>query len=169
MRVPQRKSEAERRSRERRDYVITAEKAARLRRELEDLRTRKLREAADEANRMAEMGDRSENVGYTVAKAELTRIQNRILSLQHRLDHAIIIEDQPMVRGRVSIGSTVTIERDGVPRTYTILGSSETNPGRGRISYSSPLGAALLGRAAGDEVSVTINGTVKHYRIVAVT
>jgi transcription elongation factor GreA len=70
---------------------------------------------------------------------------------------------------RATIGSTVTIEdADGVESTFTIVGSTEANPGAGRISNVSPVGRALLGGRPGDEVGVaTPRGEVR-YRIVTV-
>ena len=70
--------------------------------------------------------------------------------------------------GRVMIGSVVRIETDGDELTYTIVGSSESDPAGGRLSSASPVGAALLGAEAGAEVEVrTPRGPVR-YRVLAV-
>jgi transcription elongation GreA/GreB family factor len=91
-------------------------------------------------------------------------VNGRILSLQDRIASAILIQT-PADDGVVRIGSTVTIASVEREMTFQILGSQETNPQKGRISYSSPLGAALIGHMVGEEVAA--NGTT--YHIVRVT
>jgi transcription elongation factor GreA len=76
----------------------------------------------------------------------------------------------------IQLGSTVIVEikKDGgasgaaVRKIFRILGSSETDPGRGRISHTSPLGAALLGHAAGDVVVVQAPGGTQKYKVIGV-
>ncbi|HEX5450842.1 MAG TPA: GreA/GreB family elongation factor, partial [Candidatus Limnocylindrales bacterium] len=71
-------------------------------------------------------------------------------------------------RGGATLGSTVTIEANGDEVTYTLVGSTEANAAAGRISTSSPVGAALLGTKAGAEISVkTPRGDVR-YRVLSV-
>jgi transcription elongation GreA/GreB family factor len=66
------------------------------------------------------------------------------------------------------IGSTVVVEHDGERIEYAIVGSSEANPLEGRVSYVSPIGSALLGRRAGDEVVVAAPSGGRRYRVVEV-
>ena len=99
------------------------------------------------------MGDLSENFGYQEAKARLRRINDRILALAERVASAIPIPSNAS-DGLVRIGSTVTLLSNGQEQVYEILGSQETNPLRGRISYLSPLGQGLMGRTTSDEVRV---------------
>lgn len=134
------------------DRFLTPEAIGRLKDELARLEKAERGTAAAEVRRAAEMGDLSENAGYQAAKAHLRRVNARILSIQGRLKAAI-----PIARGSddgiVRIGSTVEVEMSGKRFTYEILGSQESDPSRGRISYLSPLGSSLLGRAAGDEAA----------------
>lgn len=152
MRVPKRKSETQREALQGEpDRFLTPQAISRLKDELERLIKDERGKAAAEVRRAGEMGDFSENAGYQAAKAHLRRVNGRILSLQERLKHAIPIESGTD-DGRVRIGTTVDVEMNGKASTYEILGSQESNPSRGRISYLSPLGAALMGHVAGDEV-----------------
>ncbi|MBI4142399.1 GreA/GreB family elongation factor [Candidatus Uhrbacteria bacterium] len=151
------------------DEYLTPEAIGRLRRDLKDLRTRQRPLAAAEMRRTAEMGDLSENAGYSAAKAQLMRINHRILSIEERLKCAVPIARGSGPSGRIRIGSTVVVSRDGREQTFDILGSQESNPTRGRISHRSPLGTALLGHHTGDDVTAVVNGRDITYRIIRVT
>lgn len=150
------------------DRYLTAEKLARLQAELAAIEGGELRKAADEVRRTSEMGDRSENAAYTEARARLTRLHNRILSLKERIKSALVIEKGPDPSGRVRLGSTVVVEMNGRSKTYEILGVQETDPSKGRISHLSPLGAALLGKKAGDSARLEIGGRETAVRVIEV-
>ncbi|HNW56084.1 MAG TPA: GreA/GreB family elongation factor [bacterium] len=113
-----------------------------------------------EVQRLAELGDFSENAAYQIAKGKLRGINQKIFDLEDHLKKAIIIS-QPTSGGFVRLGSTVTVEINGRSRTFQILGSTETNPGGGVISHNSPIGAAVMDRRVGDTVKVSLaNGKV---------
>lgn len=151
MQIPKRRGETQRQALQPEpDRYLTPQAIQRLRDELGRLEKTERPAAAAEVRRAGEMGDFSENAGYQAAKAHLRRVNARILSLQEKLKYAIPIahgSDDGLVR----IGSTVEIEAGGKAVTYAILGSQESDPSRGRISYLSPLGSALIGKRAGDE------------------
>lgn len=117
---------------------------------------------------MREMGDLSENAGYQTAKAQLTRVNFRILEIEEELKHAVVITRGASTGGRVRIGSTVTVRTGNRELTFEILGSREAHPSRGRISHNSPLGSALMDHMVGDRVTVTVNGKTTAYTIVDV-
>ncbi len=146
------------------DRMISNEKLEQLKRQLSDLEKEERPGAAEEVRRTGEMGDLSENAAYQYAKAHLRRVNGRILSLQDRIASAVLIET-PIDDGVVRIGSTVTVTTSDREMIFQILGSQETDPLKGRISYSSPLGAALIGHAVGEEV--VANKTT--FRILRVT
>lgn len=137
------------------DPLMTKEKFRELERELARLKEKQPK-AATEVARLAELGDFSENVEYQLAKGRLRGINNAMLKLEYQINHAEIIA--PKKGGAVSIGSTVTIESGGKTKTYQILGSSETDPGKGVISYTSPLGTAVMGKQVGEVVRVSRKG-----------
>lgn len=146
------------------------------------------REAA-EVERLALMGDFSENVGYQVAKGRLRGLNQRILDTENLLARAEIIEADDAT-DQVRLGHYVTIENIGtdkndtrgeanknektaenkqlnnIQKTYRILGSSETDPAAGVISHNSPLGATLLGRRVGDIIEVEVNDQTKKLKII---
>jgi transcription elongation factor GreB len=100
-------------------------------------------------------GDRSENAEYIYGKRRLREIDRRMRFLRKILEAASIV-DPAIDRGEtVYFGATVTLESDaGETLTYQLVGEHETDAERGRISYRSPIGAALLRKTEGDEVSV---------------
>lgn len=122
--------------------------------------------AAQEVARLAEMGDFSENVEYQLAKRRLRGINYRILILETQTNQAEIIENNGT--DVIDTGNTVIVEVDGKEKTYTILGSSETDPAKGIISHNSPIGSALLSKKVGDEVGVSIAGKEKVFRILEI-
>ena len=104
----------------------------------------------------ASNGDRSENADYIYGKRRLREIDRRIRFLTKRLDAAVVVD--PASRedtDQVFFGATVTVMgRDGVAKTYSIVGIDETDLSRGRISWISPLAKALIKARDGDAVTV---------------
>lgn len=165
MRVPIRKSEKYTHMAV--DPHMTSEKFDALSASLS--RMKKSRPAlAKEVARLAENGDFSENAEYQIAKGKLRGLNRRMEEIQAHLNQAVIISGGG-ASGVVAMGSTVTIESKGAQKTYRILGSSETNPEQGIISYQSPLGAALIGKRAGEEVVIKTKKGDTAYRVVSVT
>jgi len=169
MRIPKRKSEESRKYGSRGDDFLTGAAIRKLQAELSRLVDVSRPRAVEDLTRAREMGDLSENAAYSEAKGRLAKIDSVIFSLRERLKNAVLIEPGPGPDGKVRVGSTVTVSVNGKERTYMILGSQETNPTTGRISHVSPLGAALIGRTAGDEVRIkNAAGSEVAYRIVEV-
>ena len=132
----------------------------RLEAEYEDLTTRGRIEIAHAIERARELGDLSENGDYHAAKDQQGHMEARIRTLEAILDNAQIVEDA--VEGVVSAGSIVTIRYEGdddMDETY-LIGHIEEKGELDVISPTSPLGAALMGRSAGDEVEYDAPGGV---------
>jgi transcription elongation factor GreA len=144
------------------DPVMSQAKFAELTKKLEKLRADRPKAAA-EVSRLAELGDFSENVEYQLAKGRLRAINEKMMILETHLNQADIIKKN--TSGRVGIGSIVTVKVDGKEKTYEILGSSETNPAKGIISHTSPIGAALLTHRINDEIEILIAGKKKRFTI----
>lgn len=145
------------------DVYLTPEGIAALKKDLERLKAAQPRAIA-ELQRTQAMGDLSENAAYSDAKGKLRGMNNRILEIEEKLKMAMVIPTGSS-NGIVYIGSTVTVSILGKEKTFTILGSLETDPASGRISYKSPVGAALMGHTRGDHVWVTVKGKKVEYRI----
>jgi len=124
--------------------------------------------AVEELRRTREMGDLSENAAYTAAKGRLLGMDIRMQEINERLKNAIPISHGPTADGRVRLGATVDVEVNGKKRTYDIVGQQEAAPSEGAISYHSPLGAALIGKRAGETATIAANGREVVYRILEV-
>ncbi|KKQ28053.1 MAG: Transcription elongation factor GreA [Candidatus Magasanikbacteria bacterium GW2011_GWC2_37_14] len=148
------------------DLLLTEEKFNELKKDLEKLK-RKQPQAAAEVVRLAELGDFSENVEYQLAKGKLRGINNAILKLEYQIDHAEIIKPEKQ-KNTVQIGHEVWVLVSGQEKRFQILGSSETNPEKGIVSYSSPLGLALLGHRVGEHVRVSLGEREIEYQILKI-
>lgn len=148
------------------DPLITEAKFTELKKKLEKLQHTRPQAAAEVA-RLAELGDFSENVEYQLAKGRLRGINNNMLKLEHELNRAVIIAPKKKT-DTIQIGHTVTVEIGGAQKTYQILGSSETNPGKGIISYNSPIGEALMGKRVGETVKIKLTNKEVEYEIIRV-
>jgi transcription elongation factor GreA len=147
---------------------LTLEGQRKLGEELEYLRTVRRAEVAERIQSAKEEGDITENAAYDYAKEEQAFVEGRIQALETTLRRAIIIEGGST--DEVGLGTRVTVmERGGdTPETYRIVGSVEADPMNGRISNESPIGKALLGHRAGDEVAVSTPGGILHFQIVSI-
>jgi len=137
------------------DPIVSKEKLEELKRDFSNLK-KKRPHASSEVARLAEMGDFSENVEYQLAKRRLRGINSALLKLEYQIDHAEVVDLKN--NNTIQVGHTVIIKMDGKEKTYKILGSSETDPSKGIISYTSPIGKALLGHKIGDVFEVEIAG-----------
>jgi transcription elongation factor GreA len=150
------------------DPFLTKDKFDELKNKLEKLKNINRPRAAEEVRRLAELGDFSENVEYQLAKGRLRGINERILILENQLRQAVIIAPQSK-NGAVQIGSTVRVTNGGKEKTYQILGSSETNPGKNIISHNSPLGAALIGRKVEEKIKIKLTDKKEvEYKIIEI-
>lgn len=113
-----------------------------------------------------ELGDLRENADYEAARREQSFIEGRVQAVEAILRNAHVVDEA--TGHEVIVGAGVVLEQDGEPHEYRIVGSSEANPAEGRISYVSPLGSALIGRHAGEEVVVKTPSGDRRYRIVEV-
>jgi transcription elongation factor GreA len=148
---------------------LTAEGIKKLQEELEHLTNFRRPEIARQIAEAKADGDVSENAGYEEAKNAQAFNEGRILTLKSLLSNAVIIRENGS-KDAVDLGCKVTI-RDAVygdEETYTIVGSTEVDPGNGRISLKSPIGRALMGRRVRDQVLVhTPSGQIE-YEIIAI-
>ena len=134
--------------------------------ELDYLINVKVEENKQEISKARAYGDLSENSEYDAAKQEQAVIHARIDELREMIINAKVIDESQIDETRISVGSVVklfNVERNR-EFTYHIVGSYETDPENGKISDSSPIGIALLGATAGDEVVVE-GARVQHLQI----
>ena len=111
-------------------------------------------------------GDLSENAEYHAAKERQGQVEAQIAELEDRVTRAQIIDPATLSGDRIVFGATVTvIDEDDKPQRYQIVGQTEADAKHGRISYDSPLGRALIGKQAGEEVEVTVPSGDRFYLV----
>ena len=111
-------------------------------------------------------GDLSENAEYHAAKEKQGLIEARVMELEDQLSRAEVIDPSTLKGDKVMFGATITLlDEDDKSTIYQIVGVEEADVKQGRISYSSPIGRALIGRSVGDEVEVTTPSGEKYFEI----
>jgi transcription elongation factor GreA len=111
-------------------------------------------------------GDLSENAEYHAAKERQGQIEASIIDLEDKLSRALIIDPTTLSGDKVVFGATVNlIDEDKKKVRYQLVGQTEADANVGRISYNSPLGRALIGRQAGEEVEVSTPSGDRYYEI----
>ena len=138
--------------------------------ELDYLVTVKVEENKKDISTARSFGDLSENSEYDAAKEEQGKIHARIQELREMISNAKVVDESQIDESKVSVGSIVVlynVERQK-EFTYHIVGSYETDPVNGKISDDSPVGKALIGASAGDEVIVA-GVREQHLQIKSVT
>jgi len=145
-------------------YQITPEGKVELEKELAELKERRA-EIAEKIAAARDYGDLSENAEYDAAREEQGIVETRVLEIEEILMNFEIIK--PKSGGKVHVGSTVDLH-NGKKVTYTVVGPVEADPLDGKISNESPIGAALMGKKAGDKVTITTPKGETTYTIEAV-
>ncbi len=130
---------------------FTAAGLSELKKELEELKNKKLQAAIDRVARARDFGDLAENAEYHAAKEELSFIEGRIEELDDIVSKAEVADEAKDIDG-VGIGCKVTVEAAGKEHTYEVVGEWEADPMKKKISHTSPLGMALIGKKKGEAV-----------------
>jgi transcription elongation factor GreA len=115
-------------------------------------------------------GDLSENAEYHAAKEKQSFIEGRVMELEDQIGRAEVIDVSKLSGSTVKFGATVTLvdEDSDAKRKYQIVGDVESDVKRGRISLSSPIARALIGKGKGDTVEVATPGGTRSYEILKV-
>ncbi len=145
---------------------LTKEKFDELTKQLEELKTVKRKEVAENLEYAKSLGDLSENAEYHEARETQANIEDRIAKLEVMLKSAVIMSMRHSEA--VGIGSIVQIEKqkDKSKVKYKIVGSEEANLAESKLSIHSPLGAAMIGKKKGDHFKVTTPGGIVDYKII---
>ncbi len=150
--------------------ILTYEGLKKLEDELQDLKVVKRKEVADKIREAREQGDLSENAEYDAAKDEQRDIEARIEEIEKILKNAEVVVDEDVDLEKISIGCNIRIldvEFDE-ELEYKIVGSTEANSLKGKISNESPVGKALLGKKVGDTVTVETQVGEIEYKILEI-
>lgn len=125
-----------------------------LRKELNELVAKKRPQSIKRVAQAREMGDLMENTEYANARDELAMLEDRIEELEGLLEKAELIREINNKCKKVSLGCKVTVKVNKETHVYTVVGEWEANPLAKKISHSSPLGKALLGKTIGENVEI---------------
>ena len=153
-----------------REYKMSAARAQELQEELNYLKTTRSDEVAEQIKIARGFGDLSENSEYDEAKNEQGKLYSRMAELDEILSNYVVIEEEEDGGDYIRMGSSVTVldKEFGEEETYKIVGSQEADPMKGTISEDSPFGKALLGKNAGDEITVDAPAGPVEYKILKV-
>ncbi len=150
------------------DVPITPEGLEAVRREHEELTTRRRPSIVAKIKAARELGDLSENFEYHAAKNEQGMMEARVKELEVIIKNHVLIENHNEP-GVVGMGSTVRFTEEGEDEeAYRIVGSAEADPKAGRVSFESALGKALMGHRVGDRVEIKTPGGSYTVRVTAV-
>lgn len=139
--------------------------------ELQDLKLNRRKEVAQKIKEARELGDLSENAEYDAAKEEQRDIELRIEEIDKILKNAELVTDDDVDSSVINIGCTVRIKdlEYDEELEYKIVGSTEANSLKGKISNESPVGKALIGAKVGQKVEVETPAGIIEYKILEIT
>src|SRR5580692_11961505 len=134
---------------------MTPEGAARLRDELNNLKSVERPRVIQMIATAREHGDLSENAEYHAARERQSFVEGRVKELENKLARAEVIDPSKLSGDRVAFGATVKLSNidTGEEVSYRILGADESDLAKGTISITSPLARSLIGKEVGDEVT----------------
>lgn len=138
--------------------------------ELDYLRGKRRDEIREQIAIARGFGDLSENAEYDEARNEQAKVEARIKELETLIENAVVVDETTQDASLVSLGSVVNLHDDDEDEdlVYYIVGSNEVSPAEHKISDMSPIGRALMGKRAGDKVTVEIPMGEIHFTVIEV-
>lgn len=152
-------------------HVMTYEGVKQLEDELQDLQVNKRKEIAQKLKEARAQGDLSENAEYDAAKDEQRDIEARIDQIEAILKNVEVVDEDEVDTDKINIGSKVKIldVEFNEEMEYKIVGSTEANSLKGKISNESPVGRALIGAKVGDKVTVETEAGTFDYKVLEIS
>ena len=152
------------------EVVLTQEGFDKLQAELDDLKYVKRKELAARIKLAISYGDLKENSEYHSAKDDQGFMETRIMILEKMLTKARIVDTSSNASGVIGVGSNVVLKdiEFGDTLEYQVVGPAEADVASGKISYESPLGKALMGKAVGDKIDVEAPMGMIHYELLEI-
>ncbi len=150
--------------------ILTYTGLKQLEDELQELKVVRRQEVAEKLKDARAQGDLSENAEYDAAKDEQRDIEARIEELENILKNAEVVDESEVDANKINIGCSVTLfdfEFDEEV-TFSIVGSTEANSLKNKISNESPLGAALIGKSVGDVIKVESPSGETEYKVISI-
>jgi len=151
--------------------IMTRAGYEKLKLELTTLRTDRRLEVARKLEEARAFGDLSENAEYHAAKEEQEKLEGRISRLEFKLNKAKVVDFDDIDTSHANLGTTIEIQDMDNDKLYTymLVGTEESDPADNKISISSPVGKALVGRSIGDEISVRTPKRMRRLKILSIT
>ena len=148
---------------------LTAEGAAKLKAELQDLKGPQREAISRRLHDAIQMGDLSENADYHKAKEDQGFLEGRIQELEFMFRNAIIVEKTSGPKKFVAVGVHVTVQEENFdPEVYHLVGAMEADPRHGKISHESPIGLALMNHRVGDTIEAETPGGIIKLKILKI-
>ncbi len=138
-----------------------------IKKELQELKTKKRQEIAKRLQEAKDLGDLSENAEYFEAKEAQSFNESHIIELEKLLKNVVVIETSNE-EDIVKVGSTIKVKSNNGAEIFNIVGSAEAKPQEGKISNESPIGRAFLGRKIGDEIEIKTPSGITKYKIIKI-
>ena len=151
--------------------VVTREGLQRMKEELEYKETTEKMKVAEQLKVAISYGDLSENAEYDAAKNDQAVLEQRIAELKALIENAVVVDESKISPDTVGFGTRVTIVYEDDPdeeETYTIVGTSESDPANGKLSNESPVGAALIGAHVGETVTAQTPGGALRIKVIEI-
>ena len=151
--------------------VVTREGLQRMKEELEYKETTEKMKVAEQLKVAISYGGLSENAEYDAAKNDQAVLEQRIAELKAMIENAVVVDESKTSTDTVGFGSRVTIVYEDDPdeeETYTIVGTSESDPTNGKLSNESPVGAALVGAHVGETVVAQTPGGALRIKVIEI-
>ena len=151
--------------------VVTREGLQRMKEELEYKETTEKMKVAEQLKVAISYGDLSENAEYDAAKNDQAVLEQRIAELKAMIENAVVVDESKNSTDTVGFGTRVTIVYEDDPdeeETYTIVGTSESDPTNGKLSNESPVGAALVGAHVGETVVAQTPGGALRIKVIEI-
>ncbi|MDR1137717.1 MAG: transcription elongation factor GreA [Synergistaceae bacterium] len=151
--------------------VMTRSGYEKLKGELSILRTDRRLEVARKLEEARAFGDLSENAEYHAAKEEQEKLEGRISRLEYKLNKAKIVDVDDIDTSHANLGTTIVIQDmdNDASYTYMLVGTEESDPKENKISVSSPVGKAIIGKSIGEEVSVRVPKGIRRLKILSIS
>lgn len=148
--------------------LLTQEGLEELKKEHQQLKEIKRPRVVERLTESRDMGDLTESSEYTAARQDLAFIDKRISELEEILKNAKVVKSSQRGKKKVAIGTKVTLKDGDKKALFTVVGDWEADPLKNKISPSSPIGKALMGKKAGDKVEVKIPAGKVEYKILKI-
>ena len=152
--------------------VVTREGLQRMKEELEYKETTEKMKVAEQLKVAISYGDLSENAEYDAAKNDQAVLEQRITELKAMIENAVVVDESKISTDVVGFGTRVTIVYEDEPddeETYTIVGTSESDPANGKLSNESPVGEALIGAHVGETVTAQTPRGPLRIKVIEIT